>query len=216
MKQAFIFDMDGVLIDSEPLWQQSGIYILNQYNLPVTLDDMKMWTGIPAPTIVKNAAEKYHKKINQQQVTQDLLDYAIKLIIERRPLMPAVKETLTLLSEHNIVMAIASASPRYMLERIVENCGIAQYFSYISSACELEFNKPHPQVYFHACNKLKVDPHNAVGIEDSKVGMTAVKAASMSCIVIPAKAFFDQPYWTLADRKLHSLAEINSQLLAEL
>lgn len=215
MLQAFIFDMDGVLIDSEPLWQQSGVEVLNQYNIPVNLTDMQTWTGMPAPNIVKNAAEKYAVQCDQQQVAQALIDYAVQMIINKRPLMPAVKPTLEFLAQQHIKMAIASASPRYMLEAIVKSCGIAHYFSYISSAVDLEFNKPHPQVYLHACEKLGVEPKYAVGIEDSKVGMIAVKAASMPCIVIPAKEVSQQPYWALADKKLNSLAEINLHLLNE-
>ncbi|MDG6896120.1 hexitol phosphatase HxpB [Volucribacter amazonae] len=216
MKSAVIFDMDGVLIDSEPLWQQSGVAVLNQYQVPVTLADMQTWTGMPANVIVQTACHKYAISLDQKAVTQAMLDYAIQLIITQKPLMPAVKSTLAFLAEQGLRMAIASASPRYMLEGIVQSCGIADYFDYISSADELPFNKPHPMVYLQACEKLGVMPQQAIGIEDSKVGMIAVKAASMSCIVIPAQNAFEQPYWALADKKLHSLSEINQSLLQQL
>ncbi|WP_373778572.1 hexitol phosphatase HxpB [Glaesserella sp.] len=214
MKKAFIFDMDGLLINSEPYWRQAGVEVLNRHGVPVTLADMFRLTGMPSSAVVASACEYYQcNHINQTQVVGELLERAIGLILEQKPLMTGVKETLELLSTNQIKMAIASASPRKMLEDIVESCNIAHYFSYISSAAELEYNKPHPQVYLHAMQKLGLSPNECVGLEDSKVGMVAVKAASMACIVVPSREQWREPCWDLADAKLNSLLNIDEGLL---
>ncbi|PJG85950.1 hexitol phosphatase HxpB [Conservatibacter flavescens] len=216
MKKAFIFDMDGLLIDSEPLWQQVGVEVFNQYGLPVTLNDMAQWTGSPVHIMTQKACMQFGIQLDDKSVAEHYLAQAMARIIAEKPLMPHVKETLAFLAEQNIKMAIASASPRVMLESIVKSCGIEHYFSYIASAHELSFNKPHPEVYLHACHQLNLSPMECVGIEDSKVGMTAVKAANMTCIVIPHQNDFQRGYWELADVKLGSLANINSALLSHL
>lgn len=214
MKKAFIFDMDGLLINSEPLWRQAGLDVFKECDTPVTLADLAEWTGSPVRLIVQKAAQRYGRQLDVEAVTQRFLDTAIARILAAKPLMPGVKETLALLQSHGIKMAIASASPRPMLEQIVDSCGIADYFSYISSAHELQYNKPHPQVYLHALEKLGVSPLEAVGLEDSKVGMTAVKAANMTAIVIPSEEDRDCAYWALAEYKLNSLLQIDEAFLA--
>lgn len=216
MKKAFIFDMDGLLINSEPLWRQAGLEVLPQYGLPVTMQDFVGWTGTPVPTLVEKAVRRYGVEVDVVDVSEHFIHRAIDLILKTKPLMPGVKETLALLKQHNIKMGIASASPRKLLENIVTSCGIADYFSVISSAAELHYNKPHPEVYLHALRQLGVSPMDAVGLEDSRVGMISVKAANMTAIVIPSEEDRPQAYWALADYQLTSLLEINEDFLARL
>lgn len=216
MKKAFIFDMDGLLINSEPLWQQAGVDVLNAQGVPVTLRDMGDWTGAPTKVIVHSACLRYQANIDEARTADLLLETAVQRIIAAKPLMPGVKEILALLKSHNIKMAIASASPPELLESIVESCGIADYFSYISSAHGLPYSKPHPLVYLNALEKLGVTPQEAVGLEDSRVGMIAIKAASMDAIVIPSEEARNAPYWTLADYRLNSLLEIDEAFLAKM
>ena len=110
-------------------------------------------------------------------------------------------------------MAVASASPRNMLQGIVESCGIAEYFDYLASAEDLAFNKPHPAVYLHAAQQLGVSAAECFAVEDSILGMIFLgmisgKAASMKTVVIPAQAEWDDPRWSLADFKLANIAEL--------
>ena len=216
MKKAFIFDMDGVLIDSEPLWEQAELDILHRHGIPIRREELAAAVGLPSKSIIRYAGELYDTPVDVEAISNELLDYAIAQILQAKPLMAGVKQTLELLAANGVKLAIASASPRYMLETIVESCGIAHYFDYIASAAELAYNKPHPEVYLQAARGLGALPSMCVGIEDSKVGMTAVKAASMSCIVIPTAQDFDGPYWALADVKLNNLLEINQTLIESL
>ena len=216
MKKAFIFDMDGVLIDSEPLWQQTELDLLHGYGIPITEQELARTRGMPSVPVLRYASELYQKPLDIEKVAQELLDLAISNILKAKPLIQGVTETLELLARHDIKIAIASASPRYMLDNIVQSCGIADYFSYIASGAELAYSKPHPAVYLQAAKGLGIEPAECVGIEDSKPGMISVKAASMSCIVIPNELDFHENYWALADFKLAKMNEINLQFLARL
>ncbi|WP_427834642.1 hexitol phosphatase HxpB [Actinobacillus pleuropneumoniae] len=216
MKKAFIFDMDGVLIDSEPLWQQTELELLHGYGIPITEQELARTRGMPSVPVLRYASELYKKPLDIEKVAQELLDAAISNILKAKPLINGVTETLELLARHDIKIAIASASPRYMLDNIVKSCGIADYFSYIASGAELPYSKPHPAVYLQAAKGLGIEPAECVGIEDSKPGMISVKAASMSCIVIPNELDFHENYWALADFKLAKMNEINQQFLAQL
>ena len=215
--KAVIFDMDGLLIDSEPLWKQAEIDCFNAVGIPVTLEDMLALTGIPAPEIAKAIFQKYNQfPMPTEEMGKKINEYAINLILEQKPLMKGVKETLEKLTALGYKLAIASASPRFLLENITKSCGIFDYFSFISSAAELEYSKPHPMVYLNAAKNLGIEPNECIGVEDSVVGMTAVKAASMKCVVIPDPEFKYNPRFSLADVQLDSLFELNEDVINRL
>ncbi|SEP72937.1 hexitol phosphatase HxpB [Basfia succiniciproducens] len=215
--KAIIFDMDGVLIDSEPVWKQAGIDVFNAEGIPVTYDDMLALTGIPSLGIVKAVYEKYQRSpVPVAEMAQRLNDHAISLILAQKPLIDGVQETLQKLTALGYKLAVASASPRILLEEITQSCGIDQYFSYLSSATELSHNKPHPAVWLHAAEMLGVEATECIGIEDSVVGMVSVKAASMKCIVVPGVLGSDDPRWALADIKLATLREIDETVIGKL
>ncbi|PHM54471.1 phosphatase [Xenorhabdus sp. KK7.4] len=209
--KAVIFDMDGVLINSEPLWKKSGMLVLNHYGVPVTYDEMFNMTGIPVPGMVDRVCQLYNKNdLNKSEIVKDFFNKGIELILTEKPIMDGVVECLELLAQKNIKIGIASASPLSLLLNIVEQCDIAKYFDYISSADDMPYNKPHPMVYLNAAEKLNVSPKECIGIEDSKTGMIAVKAASMKCVVIPNSIEYDHSYWDVADWKIKTISELKN------
>lgn len=211
---AVIFDMDGVLIDSEPLWREAGVRYFNQIGLAVTPQDMEQMTGVPSDEVVRRFYRQYGTtKLTIEQATEQYHQTATALILQEKPLFDSVKPLLERLHQRNIKMAVASASPRVLLENITQKCGIQHYFSAIASATEQPYSKPHPAVYLAAAEQLQVDPHRTIGIEDSVVGMTAVKAAAMRCIVVPSLSERNDPRWVLADYKFNSLDQIDDKLL---
>lgn len=209
MIKAVIFDMDGTLIDSQPIWYRVSIDFFQKNGFPITMDDMIKLTGSPVGKLVDFVLQAHgQKEKDRAQLVAELMDYAVSEILAAKPLMPNVKETLAFLKQHQIKMAVASASPRNMLQGIVESCGIAEYFDYLASAEDLAFNKPHPAVYLHAAQQLGVSAAECFAVEDSILGMISGKAASMKTVVIPAQAEWDDPRWSLADFKLANIAEL--------
>ncbi|PHM50744.1 hexitol phosphatase HxpB [Xenorhabdus miraniensis] len=209
--KAVIFDMDGVLIDSEPLWKKSGMLILNHYGIPITYDEMLSMAGIPVSGMIDRACRLYNKNdLNKSKIEKELFHKGVELILTEKPLMNGVVECLELLVKKNIKIGIASASPLSFLLKIVEQCGIDNYFDYISSAEGMPYNKPHPMVYLNAAEKLNILPTECIGIEDSKIGMISVKAASMKCIVIPNNIEYNYSYWDISDWKIKSIHELKN------
>ncbi|AMA64829.1 2-deoxyglucose-6-phosphate phosphatase [Candidatus Arsenophonus lipoptenae] len=211
--KAAIFDMDGLLINSEPLWSQAEKEVFSQLGvdtqianqLPDTLglrinQVVQLWyLAAPWPgTSLKEVEEKIVKRV-------------IELIEEQRPLLPGVHYALELCKNNNLKIGLASASPTKILEKVLAMFNIREYFSAVISAFTLPYSKPHPEVYLQAAKTLNVEPINCVAFEDSFHGMIAVKAARMRSIVIPPKIFFTDPRWTLADFKLKTLIELTSQ-----
>ena len=208
---AAIFDMDGLLIDSEPLWDQAeldvfaslGVDISRRHELPDTLglridQTVRMWFE----ALPWNGPD-------QAEVTQRIIARALALVEETRPLLPGVESALQLCQQQGLKIGLASASPLHMLERVLEMFNLRHYFDVLVSAEALPYSKPHPQVYLDAAAKLGVDPLNCVTLEDSFNGMIATKAARMRSIVVPAAEHRDDARWALANVKLHDLTQLN-------
>ncbi|AFJ46674.1 hexitol phosphatase HxpB [Shimwellia blattae] len=207
---AALFDMDGLLIDSEPLWDQAeretlasvGVDLTRQHELPDTLGlridlVVDLWYG-----------RQPWQGPSKAQVTQAIFKRAIELVEQQRPLLPGAAQAIALCKESGMKVGLASASPMYMLEQVLEMFGLRSQFDTLASAEHLPYSKPHPQVYLNAAQQLGIPPLQCVTLEDSVNGMIATKAARMRSIVVPAAENRSNPRWVLADVQLTSLTEL--------
>jgi len=212
---AAIFDMDGLLIDSEPLWEQAereimasiGLDTSRHNELPETLGlridivvglwfNLMPWSG---PSC--------------EEVTASVIKRVIELVEQQRPLKPGVREALILCKAQGLKIGLASASPLPMLEKVLEIFELRDYFDTLASAEHLPFSKPHPQVYLNAAAQLNISPLHCVALEDSVTGMVASKAARMRSIVVPITDSLADPRWSLAEVKLSSLEQLTASNL---
>lgn len=209
---AAIFDMDGLLVDSEPLWDQAeldviaslGVDISRRHELPDTL-------GLRIDMVVDLwFAQQPWNGPSRQEVTERIITRAIALVEETKPLLPGVREAVALCKSQGLKVGLASASPLHMLEKVLTMFDLRSSFDALVSAEKLPYSKPHPQVYLDCAAKLGIDPINCVALEDSVNGMIASKAARMRSIVVPAHENQDDPRFVLADVKLASLTELTA------
>ncbi|EOT1169225.1 hexitol phosphatase HxpB [Cronobacter dublinensis] len=207
---AAIFDMDGLLIDSEPLWDQAELEVMatlgvdtsRRHELPDTL-------GLRIDLVVELwFAQQPWNGPSVAEVTQRIITRAMTLVEEKRPLLPGVADAIALCKAQGLKVGLASASPLHMLERVLTLFGLRESFDALASAEHLPYSKPHPQVYLDAAAKLGIDPLCCVTLEDSVNGMVATKAARMRSIVVPAEENRSDARWALANVRLHSLTEL--------
>ncbi|RWR03489.1 2-deoxyglucose-6-phosphatase [[Pantoea] beijingensis] len=204
---AAIFDMDGLLIDSEPLWNRAELDIFATLNIDLTRrSELPDTLGLRIDQVVRMWYETLPwNGPDQAEVTRRIISRALNLIEELRPILPGVEHALTLCRTQGLKIGLASASPRHMLERVLELFNLRDYFDVVVSAEALPYSKPHPQVYLDAAAQLGIDPLNCVTLEDSFNGMIATKAARMRSIVVPDAELRADPRWTLANVQLDSL-----------
>lgn len=209
---AAIFDMDGLLIDSEPLWDQAelgtlaelGVDISRRGELPDTL-------GLRIDMVVELwFAQQPWVGPSREEVTALIIQRAIELVDQQRPLLPGVREAIALCKANGLKVGLASASPLHMLEKVLEMFDLRSQFDALSSAETLPYSKPHPQVYLNCAASLGIDPLNCVALEDSVNGMIASKAARMRSIVVPEHANFADARYVLADAKLSTLEQLTA------
>jgi sugar-phosphatase len=214
--EAIIFDMDGLLVDSEPLWRIAEIETLSAVGVPITEEDAVQTTGLRTDEVVELWYARYpwpdppRKEIEARIITR-----LIALVRERGELMPGVIETLQAVSGAGYPLAIASSSSSEIITAVLDTLGIASYFQVAQSAEHEPYGKPHPGVYIEAARRLGVEPRHCLAFEDSPNGVIAAKAARMRCIAVPDPALADDHRLRAADLILPSLAEFRLGLLEQ-
>ncbi|USH03947.1 hexitol phosphatase HxpB [Grimontia kaedaensis] len=214
MIQAAIFDMDGLLVDSEPFWQDAELTVFQSLGVKITRQDTIDTTGIRIDQIVKH----YYNTQGWEgpscdEVCDMILDKVIELVSIHKPMKPGVMHALTLCKEANLRIALASSSPMKLINASLEALGIASWFEQCHSAEHLKYGKPHPEVYLNAAESLRIAPQNCIALEDSFTGLLAAKAAQMRAIVVPEHKVAAQDRWVISDVKLNSLDELSPEML---
>jgi HAD superfamily hydrolase (TIGR01509 family) len=214
---AIIFDMDGLLVDSEPLWRIAEVEMLSAVGVPITEEDAVQTTGLRTDEVVELWYARYPwSDPPQKEIEARIITRLIALIRERGELMPGVIETLQAVSSAGYPLAIASSSTSEIIAAVLDTLGIASYFQVAQSAEHEPYGKPHPGVYIEAARRLDVDPWRCLAFEDSPNGVIAAKAARMRCIAVPDPALADDHRLQAADLILPSLAEFHLDLLERL
>ncbi len=217
MISTVIFDMDGLLIDSEPLWQKAGIDTLEQFGISITIQQYNKTTGLRTREWLEYWFTSYNVALsNIPSGMLTIENKAIESIQNYGIAFPGAVPILNFCKENNYRIGLATSSPLRLVEVVVAKMGIADYFDAYSSAEYLPYGKPHPQVYINCALELKSSPLECLCFEDSFNGMIAAKAARMRCIVVPEIIQYDQPRWMAADAKLARLEEFDDALIRKL
>lgn len=212
-----IFDMDGVLIDSEPFWEEAGKETLSVFGITLTLDQYMLTTGLRTREWVDWWFTFFN--IDKRFATEaeaTIVSKAIEKIKDHAVTMPGVDYIFQFFTDRNFIIGLATSSPTALIDVVTEKLGIRKYIKAYSSAEELPHSKPHPQVYLNCAEKLNVPPLNCICFEDSFNGMIAAKAARMKCVVIPAQVQIQLPHWSAANLKIDSFHAFDETTLQQL
>lgn len=186
--EAVIFDMDGVLIDSEPLWKIAMEEAFHSVGCMITKKDFQKTVGLRIDEVV----EYWHKHsgwkdLSVKKVEDLIIQKMVRLIKENGDPLVGVLDTISFLKSQGLKVGLATSSYNILIDKVLDALGIRDAFDVVNSAEDEEFGKPHPAVYLTVANKLKVDPIKCLVIEDSLNGVIAGMAAKMNVVCIPEK-----------------------------
>lgn len=216
MIKAVIFDMDGLLIDSEPLWRRAQKAAYKTVGFEITENQMYELMGTPMNEVV---AYWYHKHPwkgpSQKDIETLIVDNLIAAVKSEGQMRPGVKQAIDVCKRAHLPLAIASSSSNKIIDAVLETLQLGEDFDYIYSAEHEPFGKPHPGVFITTAGMLGVSPHDILVFEDAPAGVLAAKAAKMYCIAVPDPDTKDHPYIQIADIIIDSLEEFNEDLLQQ-
>lgn len=214
MRNTVIYDMDGLLLDTEPLWGECMLRVAEKHRIPIGPDRFKETTGLRIYEVTDYWAVKYPwEGKTSHEVANEILDEIIEAAICSGTVLPGVEKSLQVLKENNFKVGLASSSPLRMITALTDHFKITHYFDDITSADAVDLGKPHPAVFLHCAKQLKASPLQCVVLEDSVNGVIAGKAARMAVIAIPHQLHFDDPRFSISDAKWPDLNAFDLEVI---
>lgn len=211
MPDAFVFDMDGVIIDSEPLWRRAMVKVFNSDGLPVSEIDCAQTTGMRIDEVIKIWNKKHPFTDNELKVEQNIEEELCGLIRTEGKAMPGFMRIITEMHSTGKKIGLATSSSRKLIDCVLDTLQVRGYFHHTQSAEGLLYGKPHPEVFLLSAHALDVAPARCIVIEDSVNGIISAKAAGMKVIGVPEAHNHGNPKFSIADIIMHSLEEFNLQ-----
>lgn len=203
-----IFDIDGLLVDSEPLWNEAASEVFRQYGVNLSEEQYNTTTGLRTREFVQWWFS--HFQIGMEELAgaeKKIIERVLNKIEHKGKIMEGVPYIFDFFSHRQFRIGLATSSPPSLIELVVHMAGIGRYLQATASAESLAFGKPHPQVYLNCAASLGSQPTNCICFEDSFNGMISVKAARMKCVIIPHPSQAKMERWAAADLQLLSLSQ---------
>jgi mannitol-1-/sugar-/sorbitol-6-/2-deoxyglucose-6-phosphatase len=210
---ATIFDMDGLLIDSEVLWHKAEVEILGGLGVPLDADATRTTKGMFVSDVVAHwysLASWTGPSVSD--VAEQILERVGELVESEGRLLPGAPRALDLTAARG-PLALASSTPRALIERCLAHFGLRERFEVITSAADVGFGKPHPAVFLAAAAGLRVAPTSCLAFEDAPAGVLSAKSARMTCVAVPDVAERFAPEMAIADLVLDTLADLPESFL---
>lgn len=217
MFTAAIFDMDGLLINSEPMWKIAEQKVFTNVGVNVS-KELAIHT---ASMTTKEVTRFWYKQNPWQgkslnQVEHEVIDHVNELILNNGESMVGVIDILEYFKSKRFKIGLATNSPTRLIFTVLKKLDISHYFQAITSAEDVKFGKPSPDVYLYTANKLGVKPTRCLVFEDSITGIEAANKANMKTISIPPVTERGNPKFEISAMTLNQLSDFSDMHLEQL
>lgn len=212
--KAAIFDMDGLLIDSEPLWRRAERETFAGVGLTLTDNDCRRTTGLRADMVVEYWYERHPwRGPDRRAVLRRLESRVIELVRAEGRAMPGVEHALGAVRDGGLRLALASSSAGELIEVVLDTLGLEGVFEVVSSGADEKHGKPDPAVYLTTLRALGLPAGECLAFEDSVTGVEAARGAGLFTIAVPDPVAYADPPFDVANLKLPSLTDFSLDLI---
>lgn len=185
MVQAVIFDMDGLMFDTECVWSSLWEPVLKSFGLPLPEGLAEATCGTAGIQLKQIVGQYCGPDSDPDAILEKMWEEGDKVFAQGAPKKPGLDELLAWLQAQGIPMAVASSSKTHYIRQNLQVGGIERYFSAIVSGEMIEFSKPAPDIFLKAAELLNVDPHHTLVLEDSYNGVRAGRAGDFITVMVP-------------------------------
>ena len=216
MIEAVIFDMDGILIDSENAWQNTERGLFRELGVELTDELLVQSRGLRTKEMVSYWCSRFNIDKPVEEIGHSYDSRMLETMEKEVPLMEGATEALEFFRRKKLPLALASCSSMDHINVVIEKHRLKAYFDHVVSAGSGMPGKPHPEIYLHTARLMHTDPTRCLAIEDSFFGVISALAARMKVIAMPDPHEAGQPRFQAAHATVGSLREINEQLFEKL
>lgn len=203
---AVIFDMDGVLINSEPFWKETEIEVFNKVGIDFVQVGGEKTVGLRIDEVIEYWFARYPwTNMSVAEVLDEIMAQMVYRVNTEGEPMVGVQESINFFKSQGKKLALASSSYHVLINAVMERLGIREDFEIINSAQDIQYGKPHPEIYIKTASELGVNPTRCLVIEDSMNGIISGKAAKMTVVAIPDGTHSSDDRMILADQRENSL-----------
>lgn len=214
--EAVVFDMDGVLVDSEPIWRAVEREVFAGVGIELTDEDLYPTMGVRIADVVDRWYRRHPwPEPSRAQVAETIVDGVARTVRERGLLLEGARDAVDHARSLGLGVALASSSPMPLIQAVLSLDGLAARFDVVVSGEDEELGKPDPAVFLTAARRLEVPPDRCLAVEDSINGVRAAKDAGMLCVAVPAVGGDDR-IAIEADLVLGSIGELDDRAWARL
>jgi mannitol-1-/sugar-/sorbitol-6-/2-deoxyglucose-6-phosphatase len=211
--EAVVFDMDGVLVDSEPIWRAGEQEVFAGVGIEVTEEDLLETMGVRVADVV----ERWHRRHpwdepSRQEIAETIIERVAEAIVQGGALNEDAVRAVEYIHELGLRIALASSSPMRLIRAVLSLGGLSDRFDVVLTAEDEEEGKPDPAVYVSAARELRVPAERCLAVEDSINGVRSAKAAGMVCVAIPVSGVTEG--FEAADLVLDSIEELDDRIWA--
>lgn len=207
--KAVVFDMDGVIINSEPLWRKAMIEGFSDVGIAITEDDCRKTMGNRFPEVIAYWLKRYEMTtVDPLALEKRIMSHLYTLIESHGEFIDGIPEIFDFCLTNGIKTGLATSSSHQLMNTVIKKLKLAEILDAVVSAEHMQYGKPHPEVFLSCAHNLGIMPSQCIVIEDSLFGVIAAKAAQMKVVAVPESEHLSLAKFEVADYKLNSMPEV--------